>query len=574
LKKIIIAGAIVAAGAGAYIFTQQGTSSAYNVLEYVPADTPLFAGQLTPFPLKKYLTSAPRLVEPYTQEDLDALYDPANPGVNFLLNLVKIYQASLTDADLFIKTFGLADEVRTYFYTLGLLPVIKVEIANEQAIWDLLDKTELDSGFTHRKGTLKNISYRAYPISNGGDSATAEVIVAIDQGLLTLTLNSDYHEPELLSQALGLTKAKNSLEESGVVKQIIKKYNFLQSTVGFINHVELIKGLTTQDGNQLAKQISKLESKFGVDPTLATIRNEQCSAEFASIAKHWPRTVAGYTQLDISAKESTIAMTTIVESSNQVILNALSEIRGYIPKYTADIENNVFALALGLDVNKLAGTLNTVWGDLQTPRYSCQPLSTIQAQITESGSMIGMLSMGTNMANGVQGLSVGVLDYAISKMDTTPVLDNLDALITLSAENPQQLFNSAKMFVPELQHLQLSHDADPVSLIKILPIPPELNLDPKLAIKGKHIVIYNGKKGEQAANQLTSEPLSKNGLYDVSVDIKKIVTPIITAAEISGEKIPEEMMFLTEYNPRMQMSFDIDKQGLIFKSQINNKAPK
>ena len=55
MKKIVIAAAIIAAGAGGYWYTQNGagsSASANPLLDYVPADTPLFSGQLTPFPLK------------------------------------------------------------------------------------------------------------------------------------------------------------------------------------------------------------------------------------------------------------------------------------------------------------------------------------------------------------------------------------------------------------------------------------------------------------------------------------------------------------------------------------------
>lgn len=574
MKKIIIAGAIVAAGAGAYVFTQQDSVSSYNVLDYIPADTPLFAAQLEPFPLKDYLASIPVMPSHTATETADAQNDAEQPGANFLLSLMTSYETGLADPDLLIKTFGLADNVRAYFYTLGLSPVFKIEVANEQAIWELLDKTELETGYTHKKGTLENIPYRAYAINAADDDVKIDVIVAIDKGLLTITLNSSYHEPALLSQALGLTKAKDSLQASGVVEQIIKKHNFSQASVGFINHIALVKGLTTTGDNQLAQQITNLEQKLGEDSGLGLIRNEQCAAEFASIANNWPRTVSGYNQLKISTKESTITAETIVESNNQVILKALSELRGYIPNYTADINNNVFSLAFGFDVSKLASTLNSVWGDLQTPSYSCQPLAEIQAQITASGESIAMAGMGANMANGVQGLSLGILDYAISAVDGKPQIDRLDALLTLSAENPQQLFNTVKMFLPELQHLQLASDSEPVQLIKILPIPTEMNIDPKLAIKGKHIVIYNGKKGEQAANQLATETLSKNGLTSISFDFKKIASPLVTAAELAGETIPEEMMVLTEYDARMQMSFDINKAGLIATSTFNTKKVK
>ena len=576
MNKIIIAGAVVVVGAGAVILSQQNsnqsiTAPTYNVLEYIPADTPVFAGQFEPFPLKDYIASAPKMIVPNDQQAMD---ESSDPGVNFMLSLFQTYEAGLADADLLIKTFGLPEDVRAYFYTLGLLPVFKIEIANEQAIWDLLDKTELETGFTHKEGTLETISYRAYPISDETDPVNAEMIVTIDNGLLTVTMNSAYHEETLLAQALGLTKAEKSLAASGAIEEIIKKHQLNKASIGFINHIELLKGLTTVDGNQLAKQITSLQEKLGDDGTLTELRSAQCASEFAAIANNWPRTVAGYTQLDITAQESTVAVSTIIESKNTAILNALSAVRGYIPNYINDINNNVIAMGLGFDVNKLTPSLNAVWSDLQTPSYTCQPLAEMQAEITQSGEMIGMAGMSASMANGVQGISLGVLDYTVTNMDTSYQLDTFDALFTISAANPIQLFISVKMFMPELQLVQLSDGGEAISLSSMLPIPSELNLDPKLAIKGNHLVIYNGEKGEQAANALTSETLSQNGLYSMGFDFKKMVTPMITATELSGETIPEEMMFLTEYDARMQMSIDINEQGLIFKSKINNKAPK
>lgn len=573
MKKILLIGAIAAAGAGAYIYNQQHSSPAYNVLDYIPADTTLFAAQLEPFPLKDYIASSPTMIDPGDQQSLDELYDPNNPGANFVLNLTKTYQDALSDPELLISTLGLPDEVRAYFYTLGLLPVLKIEVANEQAIWDLLDQAELDTDFNHNKGTLKNIEYRAYPITDPTDPVKAEVIVAIDNGLLTITLNSTYSNEALLASALGLTKAEHSLAASKTVQEIVKQHNFKDASIGFVNHVELIKGLTTQDGNQLARQITHLNEKLGQDDSLSLLRNAQCASELSTIAANWPRTVAGYTQLDISAKESTIGVSTVVESKNQAILNALSAMRGFIPEYTNDINNNVFAMGLGFDVSKLATSLNDIWSDLQTPNYTCQPLAEIQSQITQSGESLGMVGMSASMANGLQGLSIGLLDYAISNMDTTPRLDSLDALVTISAENPEQLFNSVKMFLPELQQVQLVTDGDAIEIGGLVSIPNELNIAPKLAIKGKHLVVYNGQKGKKAADALSSETLEKNGLYNLSFDFKKMVTPIITATELSGETIPEEAMFLTEYDARMKMSIDINQQGLILKSLINNKAP-
>ena len=573
MKKLLIIAALAAAGIGAYLFVapEQKLSPSYNVLDYVPADTPIFTGQLEPFPLKDYLSSSPVVADP---TELDELYDKNNPKLNFFLNIYAAYQESLKDPDQLIKTFGFPEQLRAYFYTLGLLPVLKMEIENPQAVWDLLDKNELETGFTHSKGTLQALNYRAYQLSDENDPAKVELIVAIDRGLLTVTLNSAYNEQTLLATALGLTKVENSLAASGQIEEIIKTHNFKQASVGFINHIELLKGFTTINGNQLANQITTLEKHYHQESPFAAIRNAQCESEFAGIAKNWPRTVFGYSELAVSAKESTIAVATIIESKNQTIINALKSIRGYIPEYIADLEHNVFTMGLGLDINQLAGSLNDILSELQTPSYSCQPLAQLQAEINQAGGTIGMLGMGAGMANGVKGVGIGVLDYTISQLNNEPVLESLDALFTISADNPQQIFNSVKMFSPQLQQIQLSNSGEPIELATLFPIPAELNLAPKLAIKGNHLVIYNGEKGKEAADALSSEQLNQNGMFNLSFDFKKMFTPIVTAAELAGETIPEEAIFLTDYDARMEMGLDINQQGVIFDSYINNKAAK
>ncbi|MCG6201261.1 hypothetical protein [Psychromonas antarctica] len=574
MKKVLIIATVAAVGAGAYVFNQQqSASTAYNVLDYVPADTPLFTAQLTPFPLKDYLSSASAEINSSDQL-IDDLSTQENPKIKFFLNILKTYQDGLKDPDALIKTFGFPEQLRAYFYTLGLLPVLKAEIENPQAIWDLLDKNELESGFTHQQGSLQSLSYRSYPLTDENNPEKIELIIAIDKGLLTITLNSAYNDQALLATALGLSKVENSLAASGQIEEIIATHSFQKASVGFINHIELFKGLTTTDGNQLARQIAAIEKHSNKPSPLASIRNAQCVSDFATITTNWPRTVFGYTTLDISAEQSTVAISTVIESKNQVLINALKSLRGYIPEYTADIKNNVFAMGLGLDINQLGVALNDIWSDLQTPSYTCQPLAQLQQQISQSGESIGMIGMSANMASGVKGISMAVLDYTISQPKNDPMLESLDALLTLSADNPEQIFNSAKMFIPALQSVQLNSSSEAIDLGAIFPMPAQLKIDPKLAIKGNHLVIYNGEKGKKVADSLATEALAKNGMYSVSFATKKMFTPIVTAMELANETLPEEAMFLIDYDARMKMSVDINEQGIVFSNYINSKASK
>jgi hypothetical protein len=573
MKKILTIAAIAAAGVGAYIFNQQQSSSpSYNVLDYVPADTALFSAQLEPFPLQDYLSSVP--VNANEQQLLDELYKENNPKLNFFLNIFKTYQQGLKNPEQLLKTFGLPAKLRAYFYTLGLLPVFKAEVANPQAVWELLDKNEQQTGFTHRKGTIQSLNYRAYPLTEKDDPGQLELIIAIDKGLLTVALNSAFNDQSLLASALGLTKVKHPLSASGKIEEIINRHQFKAAGIGFINHIEIIKGLTTINANQLARQISKLEKLYQQESPFAAIRNAQCESEFAGIAANWPRTVFGYTGLDVNTNESTQEVAAIIESKNQTILGALQAIRGYIPKYTENIQENVLAMGLGLNIEQLSISLTDIWRDLQAPSYSCPPLAQLQNEIDQYGSSIGMLGMGMSMANDIKGVSIGIFDYTLGQINNEPVVENLDAIFTLSAENPQQIFDSLKMFSTELQQVQLTENSMPIDLQTITPLPAQLNLSPKLAIKGKHLLIYNGEKGEQAAEALSLEPLSANGLYHLSLDLQKIFTPVVKAVELSGETMPEELLFLSDYDSRMKMSFDINQQGLIFNSYVNNKSKK
>jgi len=143
------------------------------------------------------------------------------------------------------------------------------------------------------------------------------------------------------------------------------------------------------------------------------------------------------------------------------------------------------------------------------------------------------------------------------------------------ADNPAAIFNSIKMFSPELQQVRLIDNGPAISLKNIFPIPTQLNIDPKLALKGSHLVIYNGTKGLQEAEKLALEKLSANGLYQLSFDFNKMLTPIASATQfMAGESVAQEMQLLMDYDARMNINLDINEQGIRFDSTVNNKSSK
>lgn len=575
MKRILIGTTVVAAAvaAGGYWYSQQPANS-YDAMDYIPADTAVFSGQLEPFPVRSYLntiadtyknTSDELIEELYSSED----YDPKDKQMNFFMSLTKSYMESLESADKFINTFGIPDQMRGYFYTLGIVPVLKFEVTKPEAIWALLDKAEQESGFAHETRQLKGLSYRVYTLTEPDDKDTVELLFAQQDNFLTVTLNTTLNEPALLETAFGLTPAAQSLASVDTIDNIIKTHGFSDESVGYINHQEIVKAFTNPDQSLLGKHIAKLLSSQNND-SFKVLQQPECQTELTGIAANWPRTVFGFNSLSISDNESTMDMSMVVESNNQPILSALKQLSGFIPSYVKDIDNTVFAMGVGLDVKQLAPAINTIWNDLQQPSYQCKPLQQMQFSISQQNpAMLGMVS---GMANGLKGISFAVLDYSLNENQGEPSLKSLDGLISLSADDPRALFNMIAPFSPDLAQVKLPENEQVVALSSLIALPPMPGIDAKLVMKDDHMIIFNGPESEAIADKMSKEALTNNGIYSISLDYSKAFTPLVTVAELTGQDLPEEVAAFQDYDVRFNTGLNVNDKGLELTSYMNAKA--
>jgi len=575
VKKLLIPIAAVSIGAAAYLYQQH--EKTYDVLDYIPADTALFVGDLQPQPLENYLAITGRFIRNSDIKNIESLVTKENntsPARQFILALFNDYQSGIADPKKAMTTFGLGESIKSYLYTLGLIPVIKIQVDNPQVIWDLLDKHEAESGFTHQSGHLQGADFRAYRLTPDHAEVPLDLVVAQRDGFLTFTINSTLISEAQLAIALGLDKPQHTLAESNRVENIAKKYDFIQQNVGFINHVAIVDGIVGKKDSLLAQQIATLSEKNN-NEYFQALHNPSCQNEFSSIANNWPSTAFGYTQLDLSAGQLTDKSSLIIESKNKTILSALQTLRGFIPAYAQQFENSLVSMSLGLDVSHLSTALTTIWSDLQTPVYQCAPLAVAQASIKESGKSIGVLGLATNMAASVKGISAGLFDYKLKEDDTgNPTIDSLEGIVSLHLDNPEAFLNSIKLFSPELQKLSLTQGGNAVSLNHIAAIDPVLNLDLKAVIRGDHLIIYHGEKGKQEAEKLGNETLSKNGFYQVSFDIKGALTPLVDSLKTAGEPVPDELVDLLDYDLKTQIHLDINDHGIRIDTTIKTPPMK
>ncbi|WP_394131831.1 hypothetical protein [Shewanella maritima] len=568
MKKFLAASVVLVAGVSGYYLTQQDSASVDDeMLKYIPADTALLSAQMKPFPYKDYISATAGNYQSFDDSAFDGMDQLSEAHMRFFMSLMKQYTVKMSDPKSLLSLYGLPDSGRSYFYNLGLLPVMKIELADAAALWAELDRAEAESGFSHQMKQHEGINYRAYSIV-AEDSDFIDVVVAEHQGWLTVTMNSSLNEPVLLSQALGLAPVDNPIANTTIIADIIKQYNFTNDGVSYINHEEIVKGITTQDGNLIAKHLSHIAQQMGADE-LSMLKSPACSSELQSIASNWPKTIMGLRKLDVTDSRVELDSQLIIESKNQVILTALQKMRGFIPSVVNDAP--VMSFGLGFDVNQLAPALSEVWNDLLTPSYQCEMLAEIQGEIQQQNPM--MLGMMTGMANGLKGVSFSVNGYKLSEQYGEPKVDELDALVTLSADDPMMLLNMVKPFYPPLANLQLSPNGEAVDVSSLLMLPPEFGVKAKLALKGQHLVLFNGAKAQQQADKLASEALVANGMLSASVDYAQALTPLIEAIEQSGEAMPEELKMMQGYDMRLNTSLDVTDQGIVFDFGVINQAP-
>jgi len=550
MKKILIPVAAASIGAAAYLYQQY--ESRYNVLDYIPNDTALFAGTLAPQPLKDYLSLATNHTSPEEIEQLKSLYNKGvendTPATQFLFSLLNEYYSRLDNPEQLLNTFGLGNKAQSFVYTLGLLPVIKLEVEEPQVLWDLLDKKEQETGFLHEQKQLKEITFRSYPLTPQNETTSIDLVIAQHNGFLTVTLNTEEISEATLAMALGMEKPSQSLADSSTLSNIVKQHKFSKTAVGFVNHIAIIDGITGADDSLLAKHLTTLMAQ-SKEHSLESLQTPVCQQEFHAIAENWPRTAFGYTDVNITPEKFDVSFSYIIENKNAVILEALKSLRGYVPDYTQQFEDNIFATSLAIKTDNISNAVSTILSDLQTPAYQCVPLASSQKTLSAVSQSIGMLGMATNMAAGVYGASTALFDINIEKdQNGESQLNNLDGLMAIHAYSPETLFSTIKMFVPQLQQTQLTNNGPEIDLTPLFNIDPVLNLDPKLAIKGKHIVLYNGQKGKQHANKIGAEKLSPNGVYQMSFNMKKLLIPLGDLSFSSSNVMSENMSFLTGHD--------------------------
>ncbi|MBP8039819.1 MAG: hypothetical protein KAY67_04670 [Aeromonadaceae bacterium] len=529
MNKGVIAGLVAAAlvGGGAYYVTQGklGGASGAQSLDYVPADTLVFAGGLEPmswgdlaafrdgFSVGSNPAEMQTFVNDLVKSETES-GEKAPDGVRLMLSLYADYLAAVMDKNFKPETLGLSDKIDSALYTVGALPVIRIKLADEAAFDAFLAKAESRFQLKAAEGKLDSFSYKRYSLI---DDAKQPVYLAIGKrdGFVVFTLDAGDLIPanEGLSIAFGLTKPAQPLKASGVLDAMVKEYGFKPFSLGYLNHEALIRILTRAD-NPVAKLLDKVSN--GESATeFAPLRTAACQSEIEGMAALWPKTVFGYTKLESSGSPIQISSLLKVVSTDAAAMEQLQKLRGFLPDLSAG--HSKFSYQMGLNMDELTPVLTNLWSRATQAKFTCEPLVAAQAELKQvNPSMLGAM---TGMVQGVQGFGFDLQALSLkpaAEGTEMPEIADLSFMATISSKQPQQLWSMLAMMQPELAAMQLPADGQSVELP--LPLPVELPGKIKLGLFGKHIVLFSGDKAEALTGDLAKQELKPNGLFHLGLD--------------------------------------------------------
>ncbi|MFN3709136.1 MAG: hypothetical protein ACK4S8_01070 [Alishewanella aestuarii] len=568
MRKTLIAAAVVAAGAAGYYFLSKQDSQAFHAeLAYVPADTVLFSGQFKALDMVSYLATVGITPDYLKGEDLQqglaVLQQQAPAAGQFALALFEGFINALGSPEQFERETGIANASRSLFYLVGAAPVIRLELANEQAFLSFLDNLGQRSGLSYQDASLNGHSFRRYRTDDAPEGF--ELLVSTERGWATIALHHHALSDSHRLQSLALEQPAKNLANSGKLENYVKQYQLKTDGLGFFSTEQLALALTTTDGNQLARDL-QLTFNGEVPEALQSWQTPACRTDMQMLAQTWPGMVMDSELVTQANGQFHIRSKMLLPTSSKVALEGLQGLQGFIPAaLNGKVHSSMFYLALGTEISQLTPSVSKIWAGMTDLAVSCEPLVAVQEQMKAQNPLM-MLAMAGMAANGLQGFSVTINGFSLDPATGQP--NQADALVTVSADNPQTLAANAIAMAPMLAGIQLPAAGEEISVSEVFPPAAMLGLDLRLKASANHLMLYVGDKAKAQATQLASEKLTKNGIMAVGADYKQFFSALSDAAAMSGQPVPDELKRMMDSNMQLGFGFGIEQHGIVFNTEL------
>lgn len=413
-------------------------------LAFVPADTPYVFANLepTPQPVLDEWSKMTRDIWPLSLDMYRRMLDKAEQQDAVAVKAARAVLEELSQhvAAGTTEQLGIKGSAHVAIYGIGVLPVLRLQLADPDALRATIARVEAKAGAQLPKAKLADIEHWAMTVDK------AQFVLAIIGKQLVFSVVPASASDDLRKQVLGLTLPAKPFDPDTLVA-LNRQYGYTPYSSGYVDIVRFVEFF----GNEADPIRRELAAALPGD-ALPTF-DATCKAEVGAIAAKFPRIVMGYTEL--APKRMTIhAQLEIEPNLAKEFAASLTGAPG-----TGAAPEGLLDFAVALPVLKQKSFWQKQAKAAVEKPYACADL----AELNEAFAKMKQ-SLDTTIpppASDLSGLRV-----TMNKLDFAAGADKpeVSGKLVVALSNPAGAVAMAQLALPGLKDLKLVADGKPVAL--------------------------------------------------------------------------------------------------------------
>lgn len=482
-----------------------------ELFAHIPADTPYVFASFQPVPASYW-----KRVGPAVRALLDSIPvpdSPTEPPERFALAFLRELKANMNEAGL-RKTFGIGAEGRFALYGIGVVPVMRMELADGKALLATIERLQTESKLALPTATVAGRSYWRF-----GD-ADVLFVVAVAGNHLVLSGGPTAMVEKALPFIMGAEQPKPNMADGGLLKKVAAQHGFAGYGVGYVDSGNLLKLLF------VANLLGAAGGSGGIPPA--------CMEQVTGLAQRFPRLAFGYDEFS----DARIAMRMVLET-DAALAGRLKQLAVEVPGMVAGptAERPLFAFGAGIDIEKARALAIDAADGVGRLAGACGSQEGVESAAEARTAFSQPLPPGLDK---VRGGYISVLDGSLGP-DGKPT--NVEAYGILATDDPAALVDMVAKEMsagggapPKVPADGKFHDVVPAGQV------PGLGAI-RGAIKPKALVAAVGTRGPEAAESALGRT-GTSPLFYMSYDYGKLLTKIMETMPSSPDSGERQIMSL------------------------------
>lgn len=337
------------------------------------------------------------------------------------------------------REVGLGSQVRSAIYGVGLLPVLRAEILDADALRAMIARIEQNAG--EKLGTARVGEQDVWTI--GGEPMLG--LMAIQGKHLVVTVVPAGADDALKRRVLGLDRPAQSLADTHALADFNKARGYLPYASGWVD-TRRVLALLEDDPAVAAIAKAANEPKPQLDAT--------CRSELDALAAKAPRLAVGYTKFDTERMSMHMRL-----DLDPALAKSLAGLPAALPGTRSD--DALIDFAFALPVLRGRDFLVAQADAVAAAPFRCELLEPLNAQLAQMKTQIEAM-IPPPLADLI-GVRVTIDRVVLPDPNGSTAFD-VAGRVLVGSNNPAFLTGLAQMSVPALQKITLSPDGKAVAI--------------------------------------------------------------------------------------------------------------